>query len=58
MNNKGDVKKVYKLPVGGNVMFSNLGAASALTVFVGYETGDPTASKNHLAGRLTYVHNF
>jgi hypothetical protein len=58
LNSKGDVKKVYKLPVGANIMFSNLGVASALTAFVGYETGDPTAGKNHLTGRLTYVHNF
>jgi hypothetical protein len=57
-NADGDLKKVYKLPVGANVMFSNLGAASALTVFAGYETGDPTGGKNHLTGRLTYVHNF
>jgi hypothetical protein len=57
-NNKGDVKKVYNLPIGPNVMFSNLGLNSTLMAFVGYETGDPTAQKNHLAGRLTYVHNF
>jgi hypothetical protein len=57
-NNKGEVKKVYKLPIGPNVMFTNLGANSSLTAFVGYETGDPTGQKNHLTGRLTYVHNF
>jgi len=57
-NNKGDIKKVYKLPIGPNIMFNNLGANSSLTAFAGYETGDPTGQKNHLTGRLTYVHNF
>jgi hypothetical protein len=57
-NNKGDMKKVYNLPIGANVMFSNLGLNSMLMAFVGYETGDPTADKNHLTGRLTFVHNF
>lgn len=53
-----ELKKVYKMPIGGNVMFSNLGVNSSLLAFVGYETGDPTGQKNHLAGRLTYLHNF
>lgn len=57
-NNSGELKKVYKLPIGVNTMFTNLGAASTLMAFVGYETGDPTAQKNHLTGRLTYIHNF
>jgi hypothetical protein len=57
-NADGELKKVYKLPVGGNVMFTNLGLNSTLLAFVGYETGDPTAQNNHLAGRLTYLHNF
>ncbi len=57
-NSEGEAKKVYKLPVGGNIMFSNLGLNSTLLAFVGYETADPTAQKNHLAGRLTYLHNF
>jgi len=57
-DNKGKVKKVYNLPIGPNLMFSNLGLNSTLMAFVGYETGDPTAGKNHLAGRLTYIHNF
>jgi hypothetical protein len=51
-------KKVYKLPIGPNVMFTNLGLNSSLTAFVGYETKDPTGQDNHLTGRLTYVHNF
>jgi hypothetical protein len=57
-NADGKIKKVYNLPIGPNLMFSNLGLNSSLIAFVGYETGDPTAAKNHLAGRLTYVHNF
>ena len=39
-------------------MVSNLGLNSSLLAFVGYETGDPTGLKNHVAGRFTYVHNF
>jgi hypothetical protein len=58
VNADGKNKKVYNLPIGPNVMFTNLGLNSSLTAFVGYETGDPTGQKNHLAGRLTYVHNF
>jgi hypothetical protein len=57
-NKDGDIKKVYNLPVGPNVMFTNLGLNSTLIAFVGYETGDPTAQDNHLTGRLTYIHNF
>jgi hypothetical protein len=57
-NSKGATKKVYNLPIGPNFMFSNLGAGSSLIAFLGYETGDPTALGHHLAGRLTYVHNF
>ncbi len=57
-NADGKVKKVYNLPIGPNLMFSNLGLNSTLMAFVGYETGDPTGQKNHLAGRLTYIHNF
>jgi hypothetical protein len=57
-NSKGDIKKVYNLPIGPNLMFSNLGLNSSLIGFIGYETGDPTGHKNHATGRLTYVHNF
>ncbi len=57
-NNKGDIKKTYAMPLGPNFMFSNLGAGSSLIAFVGYDLADPTAQKNHAAGRLTYVHNF
>ncbi len=57
-NADGKVKKVYNLPIGPNLMFSNLGLNSSLIAFVGYETGDPTGQKNHLAGRLSYIHNF
>jgi hypothetical protein len=58
VNAKGAIKKVYNLPIGPNVMFSNLGLNSSLIAFAGYETGDPTHEKNHLTGRLTFVHNF
>jgi len=58
LNADGKNKKVYNLPIGPNFMFSNLGLNSSLLAFVGYETGDPTGLKHHLAGRLTYVHNF
>jgi hypothetical protein len=57
-NASGEAKKVYKLPVGGNVMFTNLGLNSTLLAFLGYETGEPYGLDNHLAGRLTYLHNF
>ena len=57
-NAAGDAKKVYSLPIGANVMFSNVGLNSSFMGFLGYETGDPSAQKNHLAGRLTFVHNF
>lgn len=48
---------VVSLPVGGNVLLSNVGVASSWQLFLGYETKD-TASDNHLAGRLTFIHNF
>ncbi|RYZ09360.1 MAG: hypothetical protein EOO73_03430 [Myxococcales bacterium] len=57
-NASGEAKKVYKLPIGGNIMFNNLGLNSSLLAFVGYETGEPYGLDNHLAGRLTYLHNF
>ena len=57
-NKDGKIKKVYNLPIGPNLMFSNLGLNSSLIGFIGYETGDPTTRDNHLTGRLTYVHNF
>jgi hypothetical protein len=45
------------LPVGLNIMLSNYGRNNVLYIFGGYETQD-TANDNHLAGRLTFVHNF
>jgi hypothetical protein len=45
------------LPVGLNLMFSNYGRNNVLYVFGGYETMD-TPNDSHLAGRLTFVHNF
>jgi hypothetical protein len=57
-NADGDAKKVYSLPVGVNLLFTNVGLNSTFMGFLGYETGDPSAQKNHLGGRLTFVHNF
>lgn len=45
------------LPIGGNVMLSNYGKNNVLYFFAGYETQD-TPNDKHLAGRLTFVHNF
>ena len=57
-NKDGEIKKLYSLPVGGNVLLSNLGAASSFMGFLGYEVLDPTGRDNHVAGRLTFIHNF
>ncbi len=57
-NSDGEVKKLNSLPVGVNVLLSNVGAASSFMGFLGYETLDPGANDNHLAGRLTFIHNF
>ena len=46
------------MPIGPNFMFSNLGAGSSLLAFVGYDLADGSANNNHVAGRLTYIHNF
>jgi hypothetical protein len=45
------------LPVGLNVMLSNYGKNNVMYIFGGYETMD-TPNDSHLAGRLTFVHNF
>jgi hypothetical protein len=59
--------KIVSLPVGVNVLLSNVGAASSFMGFLGYETqdgyGTPAVEtdpppNNHLAGRLTFIHNF
>jgi hypothetical protein len=45
------------LPVGASIMLSNYGKNNNLFIFAGYETQD-TADDTHLAGRLSFVHNF
>lgn len=64
-------KKLTNLPVGANVML-NMGLNSTFFAFLGYETnkngyevqvdvdaaGKPVIEKHHVAGRLTFVHNF
>lgn len=45
------------LAIGPNVMLSNVGLNSTFMVFLGYETQD-TFADNHVAGRLTFIHNF
>jgi len=63
-------EKLTSLPIGANVML-NMGANSTFFGFLGYETnktgatvatiddmGMATAVKHHLAGRLSFVHNF
>lgn len=49
--------EMVSMPVGANVFFFQAGAASTFQAFLGYETKD-TYGDNHLAGRLSYVHNF
>jgi hypothetical protein len=45
------------LPVGLNVMLSSYGKNNVLYIFGGWETQD-TPNDEHVAGRLTFVHNF
>jgi hypothetical protein len=50
-------KEMTSMPIGANVFFFQAGAASTFQAFLGYET-KKTFNDNHLAGRLSYVHNF
>lgn len=52
-----EAKKMLAMPVGANVFFFQAGANSTFQAFLGYETKD-SFNDNHLAGRLSYVHNF
>lgn len=52
-----DAKKMTSMPVGANVFFFQAGAGSTFQAFLGYET-KKTFGDNHLAGRLSFVHNF
>jgi hypothetical protein len=53
----GKPNTLVSLPVGLNVNFTNYGKNNTLMLFAGYET-TRTPSHNHLAGRLTFIHNF
>jgi hypothetical protein len=57
LTNDFEAKEVAALPVGANVFFFQAGANSTFQAFLGYET-KKTFDDNHLAGRLSYVHNF
>jgi hypothetical protein len=57
LTNDFEAKEVISMPVGANVFFFQAGANSTFQAFLGYET-KKTFSDNHLAGRLSYVHNF
>lgn len=53
----GKANTLVALPVGANFNFTNYGKNNTLMLFAGYET-QRTETKNHLAGRLTFIHNF
>jgi hypothetical protein len=57
LDDKGEGKGVVALPVGLNFNFTNYGKNNNLMIFAGYET-TKTPSDAHLAGRLTFIHNF
>jgi hypothetical protein len=52
-----EAKEMTSMPVGANVFFFQAGAGSTFQAFLGYET-KKTFGDNHLAGRLSFVHNF
>jgi hypothetical protein len=54
---KANGETLQLMPVGLSVMLSNYGKNNVFYIFGGYETQD-TPGDNHLAGRLTFVHNF
>jgi len=56
-NAKAGSKSLISFPVGANIMLSSYGRNNVLYIFGGYETQD-TSNDSHLAGRLTFVHNF
>lgn len=52
-------KSLASLQVGGNVMLTNYGKNNTLIAYLGYETRSPDiGTSRHLAGRLTFIHNF
>lgn len=54
---KSGDESLLSLPVGANIMLTNYGKSNNLIIFGGYETQD-TWNDSHLAGRLTFIHNF
>lgn len=52
-----DESSLLSLPVGLNLMLTNYGKNNYLMLFGGWETQD-TFNDEHVAGRLTFVHNF
>jgi hypothetical protein len=57
VKSSGKPNTIVSLPVGLNLNFTNYGKNNTLMIFAGYET-TKTPSHNHLAGRLTFIHNF
>jgi hypothetical protein len=57
VSKSGKANALVSLPVGLNFNFTNYGKNNTLMIFAGYET-TKTDSKNHVAGRLTFIHNF
>jgi hypothetical protein len=57
LSKTADDKALLSLPVGLNIMLSNYGKNNVFYIFGGWETQD-TANDEHVAGRLTFVHNF
>jgi hypothetical protein len=57
VSNSGKANTLVSLPVGLNFNFTNYGKNNTLMIFAGYET-TKTVTDKHLAGRLTFIHNF
>jgi hypothetical protein len=57
LKSSGSPNTLVALPVGLNLNFTNYGKNNTLMIFAGYET-TKTETHNHLAGRLTFIHNF
>jgi hypothetical protein len=57
VSNSGKANTLVSLPVGLNFNFTNYGKNNTLMIFAGYET-TKTPTDHHLAGRLTFIHNF
>jgi len=57
VSKSGKPQTLASLPVGANINLANYGKGNNLMLFVGDETVK-TPSHHHLAGRLTFIHNF